>query len=102
MVTFIGSLKPYITASPAIGVAVPGALLINPAMAMITPAAAPPMKLVTSTGIGYAESITACVSGSTVTEIVVIMKPYFIRRKKTQFITDETNQSIAPNSTRQP
>lgn len=74
-VTTIASLKPYITISPAIGVAVPVALFTNPNNDTITPAAAPPIKLVTYTGIGFAEIISAYVRGSTATAIVVFLSP---------------------------
>src|SRR5699024_2367090 len=96
IVTFIGSLNPYITANPAIGVAVPVAPLTNPAKAIIIPDVAPPRKFVTYTGIGLADMISTWDNGSIATEMVVFRSPNFIRWKNTKIIKDEPNTANAP------
>src|SRR5699024_209386 len=96
IVTFLGSLNPYMTAKPAIVVAVPVAPLTNPDDAILIPDVAPPKKLVTYTGSGLAEIISACERGSIATEMVVFLSPNFIRWKKTKFIKDEPNTANAP------
>src|SRR5699024_341418 len=70
-----GSLNPYMTAKPAIGVAVPVAPFTKPDNAIILPDVAPPKKLVPYTGIGLAEIISTCESGSIATEMVVFLSP---------------------------
>src|SRR5699024_348510 len=102
IVTFIGSLNPYMTAKPAIGVAVPVAPFTKPDNAIIIPDVAPPKKLVTYTGIGLAEIISTCESGSIATEMVVFLSPNFIRWNKTKFIKDEPNTANAPIAIRSP
>src|SRR5699024_1006408 len=96
IVTFIGSLNPYKTAKPAIGIAVTVAPCTKTDNAIIVPDVVPTKKLVTYTGIGLAEIISSCESVSIATEMVVFLSPNFIRWKKTKFVKDEPNTANAP------
>ena len=71
------------TAKPAIGVAKPGVPTLIPIIATIIPDIAPPMKLVTYTGIGLADIISDWVNGSIATAIVSFLEPNFILEKNT-------------------
>lgn len=75
--TLSGGLNANGAISPGIGDAVPGALLTIWNAAAEIPASPPPKKLEQYIGIGLAVMMSACVSGSSITAITLLLSPNF-------------------------
>ena len=71
-------------------------MFTSPIEAIITPDIAPPMKLVTYTGIGFADIKSAWVNGSIATAMLSFLEPNFILLKNTKFMNEEPNTDKAP------
>src|SRR5699024_12642386 len=98
--TSIAGLNPNITSNPGVGAAVPGASLINPEYASTIPANPPPIKFVTYTGTGFADTKSAFDSGSIAIEITDFKLPIFKRCKIVVFIKLEPNAVSAATAIR--
>ena len=97
-ITFAGGLKANGANKPGIGEAVPGALFTIPNAAAASPASPPPKKLEVKIGIGLAVIMSACVSGSNITAMILLSSPNFKPLKIRPFVDFLSSVPVATMS----